>query len=92
MNENIRPISPIHTDLLGKPILHKDGTGTREGICRGVFIHRDTAGTPRLAMVLELGEGTLITKTCGSFSVMRPPPLEEQPRTDGALVTHRELG
>jgi hypothetical protein len=35
-----------------------------------VFVHRNSAGTPELGMVLELDGGRLTTRTCGTFKVV----------------------
>jgi len=58
------------TDLLGKCIRQHDDSGTREGICRAVFIDRDASGSPKLGMVLETTEGFLETRYWGSFRVL----------------------
>ena len=61
----------IATDLIGKVIIHTDGAGTRPGICRGVFIHYNSAGTPCLGMLLEEDSGCLRTCYIGRFKVVR---------------------
>lgn len=61
----------IHTDILGSKCSHRDGTGTIHGMIRGVFIHRDSAGSPQAGYLIELEDGAILCRYIGYLTLTK---------------------
>lgn len=65
----------VNTDLIGRRCVHEDGSGANEGVIRGVFIHRNTAGTPEVGYLIEKDSGFVTCRWCGSLKLLKEPEL-----------------
>lgn len=61
----------IHTSLLGAECSHRDGSGTIRGTVRGVFIHRDSAGSPQAGYLIELEDGAILCRYIGYLTLTK---------------------
>jgi len=62
----------VTTDIIGSKCSHRDGMGTIHGTVRGVFIHRDSAGSPQAGYLIELEDGALLCRYTGYITLVKP--------------------
>jgi len=62
----------VTTDIIGEKCSHRDGMGTIHGTVRGVFIHRDSAGSPQAGYLIELEDGALLCRYTGYITLVKP--------------------
>ena len=61
----------VTTDLIGAKCSHRDGMGTIHGTIRGVFIHRDSAGSPQSGYLIELEDGSILCRYTGYITLAK---------------------
>lgn len=59
----------VTTDLIGARCKHSNGSGTVHGTIRGVFIHRNSAGSPGVGYLIELDDGAVLCRSVGMLEV-----------------------